>query len=132
MHDLRWARATGATEMSRIARILCVIGSILLLVTAALHGMGYPGISDTISRSDTTAFLKHSVPGLWAHFSIHLIVLAAFGLVLAFSARRMRALIALLTLAVAVDAAWVFSLAGVFAGFTLLVAAALCFALAEL
>ncbi|HXD37190.1 MAG TPA: hypothetical protein VN624_11080 [Rhodanobacter sp.] len=116
--------------MFRAARILCVIGSILLLVTAVLHGTGYYAISGAISRSSASAFLKHVVPGLWVHFSMHLVVLAAFGLVLAFSLHRTRSLVALLALAVAADAAWAFSLAGFFVGVALLIAAALCFALA--
>jgi hypothetical protein len=119
-------------KMLRVSKILCALGSILLLVTAAFHGMGYSNINDAISRSDSSTFLKHAVPGLWAHFSIHLVVLAAFGLVLAFSPHRARTLIALLALAVVVDAAWAFSLAGFFMGVALLVAAALCFAFAAL
>jgi len=118
--------------MFRVAAIFCVIGSILLLLTAVLHGSGYFQVSDAISKSNTAEFLKHAVPGLWAHFSIHLIILAAFGFVLAFSSHRMRTLIALLALAAAVDAAWAFSLAGFFVGVALPIAAALCFAIAAL
>lgn len=116
--------------MTRAARILCVVGCILLLVTAIFHGTGYSGVSDAISASNASAFLKRAVPGLWAHFSIHLAVLAAFGVLVSFSAHGARSLVALLALAVAADAALVFSLAGFFAGVALLVAAALCFALA--
>lgn len=119
-------------RMFRVSTIPCVAGSVLLLATSALHGSGYSRIRDAISRSNASAFLKHVVPGLWAHFSIHLVILAAFGLVLAFSLRRVRILIALLALASAADAAWAFSLAGFFAGVALPAAAALCFAFAAL
>ncbi len=116
--------------MSRAARILCAIGCILLVITAIFHATGYSGVSDAISESNASAFLKRAVPGLWAHFSIHLAALAAFGVLVLFSAHGARSLIALLALAVAADAALVFSLAGFFVGIVLLVAAALCFALA--
>ena len=118
--------------MFRVATIFCVIGSVLLLVTAVLHGSGYFQVSDAISKSNASAFLKDVVPGLWAHFSIHLVILAAFGIVLAFSRHRTRALTALLALAAAADAAWAFSLAGFFVGVALPIAAALCFAVAAL
>lgn len=118
--------------MFRVATILCVIGSILLLVTAVLHGAGYFQISGAISKSNATEFLKHAVPGLWVHFSIHLVILAAFGLALAFSRHRARALIILLALAATADAAWAFLLAGFFVGVALPIAAASCFAIAAL
>lgn len=118
--------------MSRIATISCIVGSILLLVTAVLHGAGYFQVSEAISKSNASGFLKHVMPGLWAHFSIHLVILAAFGLVLASSFQRARSLTALLALASAVDAAWAFSLAGFFVGVALPIVAALCFAFAAL
>ncbi|MBN8736834.1 MAG: hypothetical protein J0H27_11265 [Xanthomonadales bacterium] len=118
--------------MFRVTAVFCVAGSALLIVTGVLHGAGYSQVSDAISRSNASAFLKHVVPGLWAHFSIHLVILAAFGLVLAFSRQRARILIALLALAAAADAAWAFSLAGFFVGVALPAVAALCFALAAL
>ncbi len=114
--------------MFRITTILCVVGSILLLVTAILHGSGYFQVSDAILKSDTSPFLKNALPGLWVHFSIHLVILAVFGLVLAFSHHRIRTLLAVLALAAAADAAWAFSLAGFFVGVALPLAAALCFA----
>ena len=112
--------------------IFCVGGSVLLLVTGVLHGSGYSKVSDAISKSNAVAFLKHVVPGLWVHFSIHLVVLAAFGFVLAFSIQRVRILLVLLALAAAADALWAYSLAGFFVGVALPAAAALCFALAAL
>ncbi len=118
--------------MSRAVKILCVIGSLLLLVTAVFHATGYSEVSEAISGSDASAFLKRAVPGLWVHFSIHLIVLAAFGVVVSFSAHRARSLMALLALAVAGDAAFVFALASFFTGVALLIATALCFGVAAL
>lgn len=118
--------------MFRITGIFCVAGSTLLVVTGVLHGSGYSQVRDAISKTNSPAFLKHVVPGLWAHFSIHLFILAAFGIVVAFSLQRVRILIALLALAAAADAAWAFWLAGFFVGVALPAAAALCFAFAAL
>lgn len=118
--------------MFRATTIFCIAGSSLLLVTGVLHGLGYSQVNDAISKSNSSGFLKPVVPGLWAHFSIHLAILAVFGLVLAFSLQRVRILIALLALAAAVDAAWAFSLAGFFVGVALPAAAALCFVFAAL
>lgn len=118
-------------NMTRAAKILCVAGCVLLLVTAMFHGSGHSGVSGAISDSNASAFLKLAVPGLWLHFSIHLAALAAFGVVASFFlAQGARSLVALLALVVAADAVLVFSMAGFFAGVALLAAAALCFALA--
>ncbi len=116
--------------MTRTAKILCATGCVLLLVTAVLHGAGYLGVRDAVSTSNASAFLKSALPGMWLHFSIHLAVLVAFGILALFSVHGARGLLVLLALAVAADAALVFSLAGFFVGVALLVAAALCFALA--
>ena len=121
----------GAKDMTRAAKVLCVVGCILLLVTAIFHGTGHSEVSDSIASSSASAFLKLAVPGLWLHFSIHLVALAAFGILASFFlAQGARALVALLALVVVADAVLVFSMAGFFAGVALLVAAALCFALA--
>ena len=101
---------------------------------AALNGhissTGYSEVGDAISESNASAFLKRIVPGVWLHFSIHLATLAAFGILASFSKRGARGLVTLLAIAVAADAALVFSFAGFFAGVALLAAAAFCFALA--
>lgn len=118
--------------MTRTAKILCAVGCVLLLVTALFHGTGYVEISDAVSESNASAFLKRAVPGVWLHFSLHLVALVAFGILALFAAHGARSLLALLALAAAADAALVFSFAGFFAGVALLVAAALCFALAAI
>lgn len=118
--------------MTRNAKIFCATGCVLLFVTAIFHGTGYSEIRDAVSESNASAFLKGALPGVWLHFSIHLAVLIAFGILALFSAHAARSLLALLALAVAADAALVFSFAGFFAGVALLVAAALCFALAAI
>lgn len=115
--------------MSGTAKILCTIGSVLLLVMAIFHGSGYSMISDAIAKSNASSFLKHVVPALFAHASIHLIGLAAFGILALFLAQGARRLIALLAAVVVADAILAFYLGGAVAG-ALLMAAALCFVLA--
>ena len=118
--------------MTLAAKILCAIGCVLLLVTALFHATGYSEVRDALSESNVSTFLKGALPGVWLHFSMHLAVLVAFGIVALLSAQAVRSLLALLALAVAVDAALVFSVAGFFAGVALLGAAALCFAVAAI
>lgn len=113
--------------MSRIAKILCVVGSVLLLVMAIFHGSGYSMVSDSIAESNAPAFIKHIVPALFLHTSMHLVGLAAFGFLALFNGSR--GMIALLALAVLADAALAFHLGGVLAAVLLLVAM-LCFAVA--
>ena len=118
--------------MTRAAKILCAIACAILLVTAVFHGTGYAQVSHVVGESNAPVFFKNTLPGLWLHFSIHLVILVAFGILALLSAVRARSLLAILALAVAADAALVFSFAGFFAGVALLAAAAVCFALAAL
>lgn len=118
--------------MTRTQKILCTSGCVLLLATAVLHGTGYPAARNAMAASNVLAFFKNALPGMWLHFSIHLVILFCFGVLALFSSHGARSILALLALAVAADAAFVFSLAGFFAGVALLVAAALCFALAAI
>lgn len=120
------------TQMSRASNVLCITGCVLLFVTALFHGTGYPGVSHTVSQSDHPAMLKAALPGMWLHFSVHLIVLIAFGLFASFSKCRSRSLLSLLTIAVAADAVLVFYFVGFFAGVALLAAASVCFAVSAL
>lgn len=116
--------------MTLTAKLLCAFGCILLLATAAFHGTGYSGVRDALAASSTSAFLVSALPGVWLHFSIHLVVLVAFGVLALFLAQGARSVLGLVALAVSADAALVFSFAGFFAGVALLAGAALCFAIA--
>lgn len=113
--------------MSRTAKILCVIGSILLLVMAIFHGSGHSMVSESIEASDAPEFLKHIVPALFFHASMHLVGLAAFGILALFNGSR--GLSALLAIVVLADAGLAFYLGGVFAA-AMLIVAALFFAVA--
>lgn len=115
--------------MSKTSKTLCIIGSILLLVMAGFHGSGFFYIRDRILASDADAFLKDIVPVLFAHPSIHLIGLSAFGFLAIFMAQPVRLMLFLLALVILADAILAFALGGYLPG-GLLVAAALCFVIA--
>lgn len=115
--------------LSKNSKILCVSGSVLLLVMAAFHGSGISYVSDIMSKSNAEPFLKEIMPVLFAHPSIHLIGLAGFGILAIFLSQDAWKVLALLAIAVAADAALAFYLGGVIPG-VLLMAAALCFGLA--
>ncbi len=115
--------------MSKVAKILCITGSALLLVMAGFHGSGYFYVRDRILASDADDFLKDILPVLFAHPSIHLIGLSAFGILSIFMTQPVRLLLFLLALVILADAVLAFSLGGYLPG-AMLVAAALCFVIA--
>ena len=116
---------------SRMSKVLNVIGCILLLVMAIFHGSGYSFIKETIDASNSEAFLKEIVPTLFVHPSIHLIGLAAVGVLAIYISEGKRKILLLLSLLVGLDALLAFNLGGILPGI-LLLAAALCFAVASL
>ena len=77
-----------------------------------------------------TVQFRNTLPGLWLHFSVHLVVLFAFGILALRSAYGTRRLLGLLALVIAVDTVFVLFFAGFFSGVALLAVAAICFTLA--
>ena len=116
--------------MSKNAKILCYLGSALLIAMAAFHGSGFAFIRTIVMESNAPAFLKEIVPVLFLHPSLHLFALAAFGLLATFMERDFRKVLILLSVLIAADAALGFWVGGVLPG-SLLSAAALCFAVAS-
>lgn len=115
--------------MPRTGKVLSGLGSILLLGMAIFHGSGYAWVSAAISESNAPEFLEDVVPVLFAHVSIHLVGLAAFGILSLFLGHGARRMLAVLAVVVAADALLGFFLGGIAPG-ALLLTAALCFALA--
>lgn len=97
---------------------------------AIFHGSGFSYINETIMKSNADGFLKEIVPVLFAHPSIHLIGLAAFGILALFLERETKKVLTLLSLIVFVDALLAFYLGGTLPGM-LLVVATLCFLVAS-
>lgn len=115
--------------MTRSQKVLCAVGSVLLLLMAAFHGSGYGFVSDAIAESNASAFLKDVVPAVFMHVSIHLVGLSAFGFLAVFLKHNARGMVALLAIVVMADAALAFHMGGPVPA-ALLTSAALCFAVA--
>ncbi|MGI9551031.1 MAG: hypothetical protein ACR2MT_07520 [Aurantibacter sp.] len=117
--------------LSKTSKVLCWVGSSLLLVMAVFHGSGYIFVKEAIVESNAETFLKEIVPALFAHPSIHLLGLSAFGILAIFLTEGARKVLVLLSVLVATDALLAFYLGGVLPGI-LLLTSALCFTIAGL
>ncbi len=124
-------QTTSTEKTSKASKMYCITGSLLLVIMGVFHGSGFFYVSDAMQASNAEAFLKDIVPALFAHPSIHLIGLAAFGVLAVFLKQELRKLSWLLALLIALDALLAFYLGGMIPGF-LLVAAAACFVTAGL
>lgn len=114
-------------ETSKAPRILAALAAIVLLATATFHATGYEPLREAVGRSTLSPFFRKSVPGIWLFFSWHLVAVAcALGWVSLRGSRSARPLLVFAAILVCVDALFVFSLAGFFAGTALLAAAAAC------
>lgn len=122
---------TNKKRISKVSKILCLIGSSLLLIMGAIHGSGFFYVSETIEKSNAEEFLKDIVPALFAHPSIHLAGLSAFGILALFLKQDLRKVTWLLAALVGLDALLGFYLGGTIPG-SLLLIAAICFVVAGL
>ncbi len=111
----------GAKTKSGLPKILCLIGSIFLLVMAIFHGSGFNYVSSAISETNAEEFLKEIVPVLFAHPSIHLIGLAAFGILSLFLKQEATKILMLLSFIVLTDAFLAFYLGGILPGILLMI-----------
>ena len=110
----------------KIARWLIVAGSVVLFLTALLHGSGYVQISSALEKTALKPFLIGGFKGLWLVFSIHLVVLSAVFIVASWTAKGRR-LVLLCTLIPALDTVALFHFVGVFIGTIALAVATLLF-----
>ncbi|WP_166204777.1 hypothetical protein [Pelagihabitans pacificus] len=117
-------------KKTSVYRGLCLAGSFLLLLMAVFHGSGFWYVSDTIMKSNADGFLKEIVPVLFAHPSVHLAGLAAFGILALFLQTDAKRVLLLLSALVVLDALLAFYLGGTLPGMSLLLGA-LCFIVAN-
>ena len=110
----------------KIARWLIVAGSVVLFLTALLHGSGYVRISRVMEKSDMKPFLIGGFKALWLMFSIHLLVLSAVFIAVSLTPKGRR-LVLLCTLIPALDTILLFHFVGVFVGTVALAVATLLF-----
>jgi hypothetical protein len=116
-------------KTSKVFKVLCIVGSSLLLVMGIFHGSGFFYVKELITQSNAEGFLKDIVPVLFAHPSIHLIGLAAFGILAISLGKESKKVLWLLSILIIIDALLAFYLGGLIPG-VLLLAAALCFIIA--
>jgi len=116
-------------SITRNSKILILLGSFFLLVMAFFHGSGFTFITQTINDSNTDGFLKEIIPVLFVHPSIHLVGLAAFGVLSLSLTQDAKKVLGLLSSLIIIDALLAFYLGGVLPGSLLLVATT-CFVLA--
>jgi hypothetical protein len=60
----------------KAARGLIIAASVILFVTALLHGSGYPKLSAEMAGSNARPVVASAFKALWLVFSAHLIVLS--------------------------------------------------------
>ena len=110
----------------KIGRWLIVAGSVVLFLTALLHGSGYLQVSRALETSGMKPFLTGGFKALWLMFSIHVLVLGAVFIV-ASRIPKGRELVLLCTLIPACDTILLFHFVGVFIGTIALAVATLLF-----
>lgn len=104
---------------SKTTRILILIGSILLVIMATFHASGFFYVSDSINKLNAEGFLKEIVPVLFAHPSIHLIGLAALGVLTLYLKYEAKKILLLLTIMVIIDTILAFNIGGLIPGLIL-------------
>ena len=110
----------------KIGRWLIVAGSVVLFLTALLHGFGYLQVSRVVETSNMKPFLTGGFKALWLMFSIHLLILGAV-FIAASRIPKGRGLVLLCTLIPACDTILLFHFVGVFIGTIALAVATLLF-----
>lgn len=113
--------------MSKTARTLSLVGSLVLVATALFHGSGIGDIRAALGDSSLAPFFVGLFGGLWLFFAWHLVVIALPPLYVAM--RRLpgaRAIVAFCGLVAFGDFVWVVSLAGFFPGSIALLLGSLC------
>ena len=117
--------------MNRIktSKIAIIVGCLLLLVMGVFHGSGIFYITDKIDHSNLDSLLKEIVPVLFAHPSIHLLGLVAFGILSLFLKHEVKKVVFTIAVLVVIDAILAFYLGATIPALLLLTGSS-CFVLA--
>lgn len=116
---------------SRLVPVLSVLGAVVLLAVAALHGSGYEYVAGTLQESELPDFLKRVLPPLYLYPSGLLVLLALAVLATLRSSTARAPVLGLVGAVVAANAILGFVLGGAIPGGALLLVAGL-FAFASL
>ena len=114
--------------MNRMSKVLCLIGSSLLIIMALFHGSGFHYIDNLVQTSNSSELIKNIFPVLFILPTIQLIGLAVFGLVAAFTKSQANHILIPLSVLILIDAILAFYLHAVLPG-GMLVSASLIFIL---
>jgi len=102
---------------NRLARILVLLGAIVVFATAVFHGTGYRPLTDALTGTELDEFFKRGLPALWLMFSFQLVALALAGTWVALrSPPGARAVLALSAALLAIDVLLLAIYVGLFSG----------------
>ncbi|MEM6379273.1 MAG: hypothetical protein AAF705_13775 [Bacteroidota bacterium] len=110
--------------MTKTSKLLCYIGSTLLLLMGLFHGSGLGYITALIKESDASDLLKEIVPVLFAHPSIHLLGLGALGIMVTIMKQEYNKILIFIAIMIFIDAGLGFYVGGPIPGIALSVAGA--------
>ena len=110
------------TRKSRRSRAFTIIGSTLLIFMAFFHGSGFYYVTDQIQQSNATSILKEIFPILFIHPSIHLLGLAALGILTLFMRQESNNILFFISALIFIDSLISFYLEAFIPGVLLLIA----------
>lgn len=114
-----------AQKKSLTYKVLCITGSVFLAAMGIFHGSGLVYVTEIMNASNAEDFLKSVIPVLFIHPSLHLLVMAVFG-ILALFFNETQKMLWLLSALIFVDAGLSFYLSAWLPGI-LVLAAGTCF-----
>ena len=98
------------------AKQLIWIGSLLLLLPAALHISGFSYVTEKMQASNAASFLKEIMPMLFAVPTVHLVSLATFGILSTYLKSNNNLLLAPVVIFVGINGVFAFYLAAYLPG----------------
>ena len=103
------------------SKVLCMIGSGLLLAKAIFHGSGINYINNMVNASDLPGFIKGVFPVLFILPTIQLVGFAVFGLIASYMKTQANKILIPLSVLILIDAILAFYLKAIIPGVILLV-----------
>ena len=116
----RMIESKGGSKKSKAAT---VIGSVFLIIMALFHGSGINYVTDIVRQSNSESLIKEIFPVLFAHPSVHLLGLAALGIVSLYMGQDAKKVLLAISSLVVIDAFIAFYMSASIPGVLLLVSA---------
>ncbi|MEM8900286.1 MAG: hypothetical protein AAGC85_19375 [Bacteroidota bacterium] len=110
-------------KQSKTFRLLIFLGSFLLLFMGGFHGSGLRYVTEKMTSSNASDFLKDIFPILFVHPSIHMVGLAALGFLSLFLKTDGKKILWLVAVLVIIDSCLAFFLGGILPGILLALSA---------